>query len=287
MSLTLPSYQPLLKHYHAGWRDHLRRILGLLPLNPGDNALDVASGDGFYTRLLAERVGRKGRVTGVDASPDYLALSRAKTKKHPCAIDWTRGDVSRLPFPDGEFDLVWCAQSLQSLPNPAAAMEEMARVARPGGVVAVFENDTLHQFILPWPPETELGFRAAEMAALSRENRGRAGKFYVGRFLRRLFDEAGLRADRLRAVSTSRQAPLARDERRFFVEYLRNLRGRIEPRLKGRLKKECKRLLDPRSARYLLKDPDFSATSVDHLQWGAKPRRSRPRRRRREITGVR
>ena len=71
-------------------------------------------------------------------------------------MTFARADLRHLPIPDDSFDLVWCAQSLYSLPDPVDALRRMARAARPGGIVAVFENDEFHHVLLPWPVEVEL-----------------------------------------------------------------------------------------------------------------------------------
>ncbi len=85
-----------------------------------------------------------------------------------------------MPFAPASFDVVWCAQSLFSLPEPLAAVTRMAELAKPGGLVAVLEDDTLHQVLLPWPIDVELAVRTAEWAALVDQS-AHPRKFYVGR----------------------------------------------------------------------------------------------------------
>jgi ubiquinone/menaquinone biosynthesis C-methylase UbiE len=88
-------------------------------------------------------------VVAVDLSHNYLELARRATRPTPGRVGFVAGRLEALPFDDDTFDLVWCAQSLYSLPEPVEALRQMRRVVRPGGVVAVLENDTLHQVILP------------------------------------------------------------------------------------------------------------------------------------------
>jgi SAM-dependent methyltransferase len=70
--------------------------------------------------------------------------------------------LERVPFDDDTFDLVWCAQSLCSLPDPFESVRMLRRVVRPGGTLAVLENDTPHHVLLPWSVEGELAVQEAE-----------------------------------------------------------------------------------------------------------------------------
>ena len=74
----------------------------------------------------------------------------------PDRVRFVQGDFRRLPSDDDRFDLVWCAQSLYSLPDPLEALQKMRQKTKPGGFVAVIENDEFHHVLLPWPIEIEL-----------------------------------------------------------------------------------------------------------------------------------
>ena len=269
---ALPEYQTMLGAYHRAFARELRAMIDVLPLEPGRSVIDMACGDGVYSPWLAERVAESGRVVAVDVSEAYLAAARATSDesntKHP--IVRVRASIDALPFPDDTFDLVWCAQSLYSLPEPVSALRRMARVVRPGGLVAVLENDTLHQVILPWPIEIELSVRAAELRAHADES-DQPRKYYVGRILRRVLREAGLTRIEARTFATDRAGPLGDDERIYFAEYLGRLAERIAPFLDGAIRGRFGRLVDPASGGYLLDDPDFAATCIDHVVWGRKP----------------
>ena len=100
-------------------------------LAPGETVLDVGCGTGSLLEQLALRPERPA-LTGIDASPIYLAAARAR------GPSWTvrEGDACAIPFPDGTFDRVLSQLVLQFIPDAARAAHEMARVARPGGTVA-------------------------------------------------------------------------------------------------------------------------------------------------------
>jgi ubiquinone/menaquinone biosynthesis C-methylase UbiE len=264
----LPDYAPMLADYHRAFADELRAMVAALPVREGDRVLDVACGDGSYTGWLAERVGPRGRVTAIDASGAFLALARDAAEGGPVGL--VAGSVERMPFADDSFDLVWCAQSLYSLPDPVSAVRAMRRVARPGGVVAVLENDTLHHLLLPWPVEVELAVRHAELVGFAEES-DRPRKYYIGRRLGEVFREAGLVDLRTSTRATNREAPLGPAERAFLRKYLDDLRGRTTPHLQSGLRERFERLVDPGSDGYLLDRPGLTVTCIDHVVTGRKP----------------
>ncbi len=106
----------------------------------------------------------------------------------------------------------------------------MVQAVRPGGSVAVFENDEFHHVLFPWPVEIELALKKAELASFV-ETSDRPRKFYVGRELCRVFRAAGLRHCKAQGVVFTRQAPLDRASRSFFTAYLENLCERVSPHL--------------------------------------------------------
>jgi ubiquinone/menaquinone biosynthesis C-methylase UbiE len=103
----------------------------LMSLRFGERALDVACGTGVVTRELPHRVGKTGRVVGLDISPGMLATARAIAPNLP--VEWIEGNASKMPLPDGSFDVVVAQQGLQFLPDKPAALAEMRRVLTPGG----------------------------------------------------------------------------------------------------------------------------------------------------------
>lgn len=264
----MPDYADGLAAYHAAFARELKTMVDQLPIAPGALVLDLACGDGTYAGWLAERVGPSGAVVALDRSMAYL--NRARSQVHSPRVLFAAARLEEPPTCDGRFDLVWCAQSLFSLPNPAHALQRLVRSVRSGGVVAVLENDTLHQVLLPWPIEVELIVRRAELAGfIAEEDRPR--KFYVGRDLFRLFRDAGLQEVHRQTWAHDRQAPLDPPTRAFLQHYLDDLRGRISPHLPPSARSRVHRLLDPGSDDYLLDDPDLAVTLVDHVVWGRTP----------------
>jgi ubiquinone/menaquinone biosynthesis C-methylase UbiE len=104
----------------------------------GQAVLDVACGPGTVTRLAAQRVGPKGKVTGCDLSPAMLELARSKSSLDASAsIDYLECPADALSVPDDTFDLVTCQQGVQFFPDRSAALGEMRRALRHSGKLGI------------------------------------------------------------------------------------------------------------------------------------------------------
>ncbi|WP_421856877.1 class I SAM-dependent methyltransferase [Oricola sp.] len=114
----------------ARWAD---TVANAASIKPGDRVLDVACGTGILTLAAARRAGVSGKATGLDRNPDMLAQARAKSN----AIDWQEAMAEALTFADGTFDAVVSQFGLMFFEDRQKALEEMQRVAKPGGRIAV------------------------------------------------------------------------------------------------------------------------------------------------------
>ncbi|WP_346621110.1 methyltransferase domain-containing protein [Blastococcus montanus] len=131
--------EPVLQSHR--WRTAENSAAYLLPaLRPGLDLLDVGCGPGTITVDLASRVA-PGRVLGIDVSPDPLPEARAAADRAGVAVTFAVGNVYALDAADDSFDVVHAHQVLQHLTDPVAALREMARVCRPGGLIAVRDVD--------------------------------------------------------------------------------------------------------------------------------------------------
>jgi ubiquinone/menaquinone biosynthesis C-methylase UbiE len=159
-------------------------IIGLLQAQDGVSVLDVGSGTGDDARELAALVAPGGRVVGVDRSSEMVAEARRRTDGSGLPIEFVAGDAQALDFPDASFDRCRAERVLIHLPDPAAAVREMARVTRPDGLVVVSDLDG------------ETIFLNSSNRQLTRDLvRGLTDDFasgWVGRRLQRYFIEAGL-----------------------------------------------------------------------------------------------
>lgn len=109
------------------------RVADAAGIGPGDRVLDVACGTGVLTREAAGRTGPGGAVTGLDLSPEMLAVASRLSPE----LRWQQGSADALPFPDQSFDAVVSQFGLMFFPDPVAGLREMMRVLVPGGRLAV------------------------------------------------------------------------------------------------------------------------------------------------------
>ncbi len=111
-----------------------RRLLDLVAVTPGARVLDVASGAGAILFPVAQRIGLRGRVMGIDLSQGMIErirqeiAPRALRNAAVCLMD-----AEALGFHDASFDFVLCGFALGSFPDPERALSEFHRVLRRGG----------------------------------------------------------------------------------------------------------------------------------------------------------
>lgn len=124
---------------HHRWR---AALIGALRLRPGMQVLDVCAGTGDVA-LAARRMEPGLRtVIGCDFCVDMLQIAGAKQASPACAVTWVAADALALPFQSSRFDACAVAFGIRNVVRPAAGFAEMARVTRPGGVVACLEFGT-------------------------------------------------------------------------------------------------------------------------------------------------
>ncbi len=111
-----------------------------LALATGSRALDVGCGAGFLTVALAER---GFRADAVDPVPAMVEQTRQHARAFADRVAPSLGDACALPFPDQAFDLVVALGVIPWLAQPDRAIQEMARVARPGGSILVTADNVL------------------------------------------------------------------------------------------------------------------------------------------------
>jgi ubiquinone/menaquinone biosynthesis C-methylase UbiE len=155
--------------------------------------LDVGCGSGFFTRRVAGAL-PGAEVTGVDIDERRIAHARALAGEG--RVRFEVGDMERLPFASGAFDLVFCRFALVHNRNPAAAIGEMARVARPGGTLLAY--DMVHEGV--WFVPDRPAFARA-LGAVVRVLRERGAEPNQGLFLAAWMRRAGLEEVAARVIA--------------------------------------------------------------------------------------
>ena len=114
------------------------RFLEWLDRPEGLRWLDVGCGNGAFTSLLVDRYA-PAAVHGVDPAPAQLAYARERVTSS--IAEFRQGDAMALPYPDDTFDAAVMPLVIFFVPDPAVGVAELARVVRPGGVVAAYAWD--------------------------------------------------------------------------------------------------------------------------------------------------
>ena len=142
-----PFYDAMNRAMTMGLDGRWRRLAATAVVQPGDNVLDAACGTGDLA-IAALRAG--GKVTGLDVSEPMLERARRKNG----AIEWVRGDLLELPFPDASFDAATIGFGIRNVEDHERGLAELARVVRPGGRLAVLElarpTGVLRHFYRVW-----------------------------------------------------------------------------------------------------------------------------------------
>jgi ubiquinone/menaquinone biosynthesis C-methylase UbiE len=125
------------------WQSATEQVLDRIGLAPGMSALDVGSGPGAVMRLMADRVGPDGSVTGVEIDAKLGAQALADLRAQGGA-KFSLIDANVLALeavPGAPFDLTYCRLFLMHMQDPVAVLEKMQSWTKPGGVVAAQEFD--------------------------------------------------------------------------------------------------------------------------------------------------
>ena len=142
-----------------GWR---RAAARLANLNPGDRALDIATGTGDLARDLHQIVGAEGLVVGLDFCRPMLALAAERNRNERADVPYVEGDAMNLPFGENIFNASTIAFGARNVIDLPLLFREMTRVVRPNGRVVCLEisrpvmpglKQAFHLYfsgILPW-----------------------------------------------------------------------------------------------------------------------------------------
>lgn len=117
-------------------------------LNPGDKVVDIGSGAGFDSLIAARMVSPGGQVVGIDMTPEMIEKARAAVEESGLSnVKFRHGLAETLPIEDNWADVVISNGVLNLLPDKSIALQEMARVLKPGGRLQI--GDILVQKAVP------------------------------------------------------------------------------------------------------------------------------------------
>ena len=117
-----------------------RRTLAAMALQPGERVLDIGCGPGYLCAEIAERIGDAGRVLAIDTSVPMLDIASRRCARYP-NVQFERADAVHLPCEDASIDVASAVQVYLFVQELDAALDELARVLRPGGRAVIVDTD--------------------------------------------------------------------------------------------------------------------------------------------------
>jgi ubiquinone/menaquinone biosynthesis C-methylase UbiE len=153
-------YEAERHHGYHRWLDE--RSVGLVAsLARGREILEVGCGTGL---ILKETARMASRAVGLDLSPGMLEVARKRD------LEVVEGSADDLPFDDASFDLVYSFKVLAHVPTLETALQEMARVTRPGGtlVLEFYNRNSLRWLVRRLRPELNIGAGKTEADVYTR-----------------------------------------------------------------------------------------------------------------------
>ena len=227
-----------------------------LRLPSGSRGLDAGCGIGLQAVALAGAVGPDGYITGVDISPECLRLGENAARQAGLSdqIELIKGDVNKLPFDDDAFDWAWSVDCAGYPVGPVLSqLKELARVVKPGGIVAILAWSS--QQLLPGYPLEESRLNAF-CSAYSPFVKGKPAELNFVRSLR-WFEEAGLVEAAASTHIGSVQSPLSSDIRRAVISLFEMLWGSRQPETTPEVWAIYQRLCNPESPDFILDLPEY------------------------------
>jgi len=166
----------------------------LLPsLKPNMKLLDCGCGPGQLSSHFA-KILSSGSVTGIDANPQHVELAKKESLSQALSnTTFHHGDIYQLPFEDNHFDIAFFHTVICNLHDPIAALQEVKRVVKPGGMIAAREPDYHNSIIYPIYPDVFKG-----LTALGQAQTGYSDAT-IGRRLKQIFNSIGLKSPSISA----------------------------------------------------------------------------------------
>ncbi len=248
-------YGGKLRRFHAFAAPELRALIGGLTLLPGMRVLDAGCGVGASLAWLAAAVAPGGLALGLDLATAHVRSAHATA---PTALV-LQADVHHAPFRPGNFDLIWCASTINHLRDPLAGVGALTPLLRRGGRLAVGQAMFLPEMIFAWDIRLERVVNEA-CRAYYRDKYGLDEQATTGiRALVGLLRAAGLQHVQAQTVLIERVAPLTSTDEAYLREAVfqgywgEHLRPYLDPADWAALAE----LIDPDGPGFCLRRSDF------------------------------
>lgn len=258
------------RHFEC-MRTEYEAMLRSTNIQSGWRVLDAGAGGGSFLPLIDALVGSMGQIDALDLAPENVQRiqQRIDLGQFSSSVVARVGSVIDLPYDDNVFDLVWCANVSQYLNDDelTSMLQEMHRVTRPGGFVALKEVDATKARVCgPLDPALLWHFLQA-----ARHIKQFAGVLRTT-CLPRWFRNTGFDSISYRSFVVERRQPLKPVDIGFLQDMVA-FHGNLAVKL-GLPEDELvhwRRLIDPEAPDYILKDPDFYYCEVSAVVMGQVP----------------
>jgi SAM-dependent methyltransferase len=245
-------------------RPEYEALFRRMPFEAGDVILDGGCGSGGFLPLLHDATGPSGAVLALDMAIEHLSHL-------PASADGLAADLTRLPLRDESVDGVWSANVSQYFDDDGLRilLDELTRVLRPGGLLALKDVDMKAWAVEPAPPF--LGAHLAEACAASGGVQS-AGSIR-GRRLRRILEAAGFGGVQQHSLLIERWAPMDKMNGYFWAGWLVYLAAvASEAELPDEDDRFWRSVATPEQAAAFVARPDFYGSELQTVAFGRKPR---------------
>lgn len=256
-------YADKLERFNRFAEPEIRNLIERTELQPGSRVLDAGCGAGLTSGWFKQQVGPNGLVIGCDLSTPHLRAARNLNAAIEDSLAFLQCDISRPPFRDESFDLIWCANTINHLGDPVSGVRQLAATLRPGGQIALVQSGFLPDMFFAWDERLE----QAVMTAVRQYYRAKYAlderDVTAMRGLLGLAQRGGLVEVTSQTVVVERTAPLSDIDREYLVQTVFNgyWGEKLRPYLTVDDWSTVQRLCDPASPDFCLDRPDFH-----HLQ---------------------
>lgn len=271
-------YLSMVAWIHRLTEPAIRSAIRALQLPSGSRGLDAGCGIGNHTLWLAEAVSPAGHVTGIDISPECLARAEETASRSELAeqVSFQYGNMNDLAFDDDSFDWVWNTDTLWLGPkemgcpadDPMSLVNELARVVKPGGIMAILFWSS--QRLLPGYPLLEARLNAT-YAANFPYTEGMKPELHILRTLGWL-QGADLEEPKVCTFVADVHAPLDDAVRNALTGSFQMFWGKAASEVTPEDWAEFQRLCQPESRDFILNLPDYYAFITYSLFYGKVPK---------------
>jgi ubiquinone/menaquinone biosynthesis C-methylase UbiE len=215
--LELIDLEWLLDHHKSKEQERIQMVESF-NLKPGDIVLDLGCGPGLWTTLMAEKVKPNGKVIGIDKAPELLNFAIKNLEKDPLRhlIEFRKSDFHDTPFRNDIFDFIFFGNCFAYVTDHFKVIEEMKRIAKPGGRVAAKDFDGGVFIVHPIDPD--LTFRILTAAAKGLKEKPIEPKFdnFTGRQMHGLFLKAGFKDVSTTSYAIQKLSPLTPEIKNYI-----------------------------------------------------------------------